>query len=176
MPSTLESDPTDSRDLDLIARAVGLVVLQWGQAEQSLELLVASLWQSFSGKRFAKKIPVLLKPKIAFVRDCFAGTPALKPMEPKVTTLLRTFENLSELRHDLIHGAPASIATVDGNFVFLRLEVRDGFHHTREVRVPVSAYPELVSRLVALGKEAHQVADEVFQKSKFLDLTPSRPK
>jgi hypothetical protein len=170
------NDSSAANDLDLIARAVGLVVLQWSQAEQSLELLVASLWQSFSGHHFAKRIPVLLEPKIVFVRLCVAGTPALKSFERRVTSLLAEFERLSELRHDLVHGAPASIPTIDGHFVFLRLEVQDGFHHTREVRVPVEAYPELVGSLVALGREAHQVAHEVFEMSKKLNRTPSRPK
>lgn len=176
MPQSPANDSSDASDLDLIARAVGLVVLQWSQAEQSLELLVASLWQSFSGKYFAKSIPVLLKPKITFVRACVAGTPALKAIEPRVISLLAEFERLSGLRHDLVHGAPASIPTIDGHFVFVRLEVRDGFHHTREVRVPVEAYPELVRSLVALGREAHQVAHEAFEVSKKLSLTPSRPK
>ena len=54
----------DSEDLDTLARAIGLVVLQWGQAEQSLDLLVAVLWQSFDGQRFAKRIPVMLEPKL----------------------------------------------------------------------------------------------------------------
>ena len=69
-------ESSDAKDLDLIARAVGLVVLQGGQAEQSLELLVASLWQSFSGHKYAKRIPVLLTPKLSFAKARVAGTPA----------------------------------------------------------------------------------------------------
>jgi hypothetical protein len=175
VPISSRPGSTDAEDLDLIARGVGLVVLQWGQAEQSLELLVASLWQSFSGHRFAKRIPVLLVPKVSFVRACIAGTSALKPLESRVLSLLAEFERLSALRHDLIHGAPASIAAVDGHFVFVRLNVQDGFHHTREVRIPIEQYPKLVDSLVALGSEAHQVAHEVFEVSKKLDLTPLRP-
>jgi hypothetical protein len=164
---------TDADHLDLIARAVGLVVLQWGQAEQSLELLVASLWQSFNGQRFAKKIPVMLSPKLTFVRACAAGSPELKCLLPRLTSLTDQFRQLSMLRHDLVHGAPASIPTIDGHFVFTRLDVHDGFHHAREVRIPVEAYPDLVSDLVKLGKAAHEAASEVFEISKHLELTPS---
>lgn len=176
MPSSNEPQSTDADHLDLIARAVGLVVLQWGQAEQSLELLVASLWQSFGGQRFAKKIPVLLSPKLTFVRACATGTPELASLASRLVSLTHRFAQLSVLRHDLIHGAPASISTIDGHFVFIRLDVHDGFHHAREVRIPVEAYPNLVSDLVKLGMVAHEAASEVFEMSKHLEETPSHPK
>ena len=176
MPSPDPSDLSIAKDLDLIARAVGLVVLQWGQAEQSLELLVASLWQSFSGHKYAKRIPVLLTPKLSFVKACVAGTPALKELEPRVLSLALGFERLSALRHDLIHGAAASIPAVDGHFVFTKLDVHDGYHHAREVRIPIEAYPNLVRNLVALGREAHETASQVFSVSLALELTPTLPK
>jgi len=176
MPSSSEPQSTDADHLDLIARAVGLVVLQWGQAEQSLELLVASLWQSFGGRRFARKIPVMLSPKLIFVRACATGSPELGSLAPKLVSLTDRFEQLSVLRHDLVHGAPASIPTVDGHFVFTRLAVHDGFHHAREVRISVEAYPNLVRDLVNLGTAAHEAASDVFEISKHLELTPIRPK
>ena len=175
MPLSNQPQSTDGDHLDLIARAVGLIVLQWGQAEQSLELLVASLWQSFRGQRFAKKIPVMLSPKLAFVRACATGMPELTSLAPKLLSLTDRFEQLSTLRHDLVHGAPASIPTIDGHFVFTRLDVRDGFHHAREVKIPVEAYPRLVRDLVNLGKVAHEVASDVFEVSRHMELTPSRP-
>lgn len=175
MPNQDSAAGTDANDLDLIARAVGLVVLQWGQAEQSLELLVASLWQSLGGKRLAKKIPVMLTPKLNFVRSCAAEIPELNPLQPTLVALTHQFERLSALRHDLVHGAPASIPTVDGHFVFSRLHVHDGYHYASEVRVPVAAYPSLVRELVDLGRAAHDAAHSVFELSKDLNLTPTRP-
>jgi hypothetical protein len=37
----------NTEDLDNIAKAFGLVVIRWGNCEQSLDMLVALLWRSF---------------------------------------------------------------------------------------------------------------------------------
>ena len=160
-PSLSESNQ-DSQDLDTIAKAVGLVVLQWGQAEQSLELMVALLWQELGGKAHAKRIPKMLETKLAFVRKCAAHLPKLASHRQRIEELASTFESLSAMRHNLIHGAPASIASVEGALVFSRLEIRDGYPCHCEVRIDKEQYSELVRRLVNLGKEAHGLASSVF--------------
>ena len=161
MPPSADDQQT-AKDLDTIARAVGLVVLQWGQAEQSLDLLVALLWQSFDGKRYAKKIPMMLEPKIKFVRTCMESDAKLNAFQVKSGVLLSKFSELSSLRHDMIHGAVTSISTIDDSFVFAKLDIRDGFHYHREVRVSASEYPKIVDRLVELGRLAHELTSEVF--------------
>ncbi|MBK7060834.1 MAG: hypothetical protein IPH51_10135 [Rubrivivax sp.] len=118
----------------------------------------------------------MLTPKLVFVRACSRATPELKHLEPRLLSLAETFERLSSLRHDLVHGAAASIPAVDGYFVFIRLRVRDGFHHAQEVRIPIAAYQRLTRDLVKLGKEAHEVASAVFSVSKRLEVTPSQKK
>ena len=155
-----------ARDLDAIAKAVGLVVLHWASAEQSLDLLVAQLWHSVNGKRYAKRLPMMLEPKIAFVRACMASEPSLAAYQAAAEKLLNRFESLSAVRHDLVHGAPASIAQVDNAFVFAKLDIRDGYHHHREVRVDVNRYPALVDDLIVLGQEAYQLAANVFEQVK----------
>ena len=162
MPSPTPAQKLAS-DLDTIAKAIGLVVLQWGQAEQSLDLLVAMLWQSFDGKRHAKKIPFMLDPKIKFLRACIAAEPLLSKEVPTAAELLSRFEELSSLRHDLIHGAVASISPVDNAFVFAKLDVKDGFHYHREVRIEAEEYPRIVNRLVNLGREANALNQRVFK-------------
>jgi hypothetical protein len=47
--------PAEYKDMDALFRAIGFVVVQWGQAEQSLDLLVAALFQECGGKPLAKK-------------------------------------------------------------------------------------------------------------------------
>ncbi|MCY1166663.1 MAG: hypothetical protein V4455_16850 [Pseudomonadota bacterium] len=149
-------------DLDTIAKAFGFVVIQWGQAEQSLDLIVALLWHSFEGKQHARKIPFMLEPKVAFLRKCFASLEALHPLKGDADFLLKEFERLSALRHDLIHGAIASLAPVDGHFVLSKLDVREGYHHVREVRIAITAYPQLVTELVALGRRSHELGTKIF--------------
>lgn len=149
-------------DLNALAKAVGLVVLQWGQAEQSLDLLVAILWHSFNGKRYAKKIPLMLEPKIEFVRACTSSDPGLSQFRDAAEELLEQFKDLSSVRHELIHGAVASISPVDNAFVFAKLHIHDGYHHHREVRFEVAEYPRLVQKLIDLGRMAHELAAAVF--------------
>ena len=165
MPQS-DADRRAAKDLDTIAKAVGLVVLQWGQAEQSLDLVVALLWHSFKEKSHAKKIPMMLEPKVKFVRACMKGDPNLKAFEPQAEALLQRFEALSTLRNDMIHGAVASLSTVDDAFVFAKLDIRDGFHHHREVRIQASDYPKIIDELVALGRDAHTLSAQVFQVAK----------
>lgn len=155
-------DSRDADDLDAIAKAVGLVVLQWGQAEQSLDLLVATVWHSFNGKRHAKKIPLMLETKIKFVRACMSSEASLSQFRTAAEELLERFEALSSVRHDLIHGAVASLSPVDNAFVFAKLDIRDGYHHHREVRIEAAEYPQLVDKLIELGRMAHELAAAVF--------------
>lgn len=150
-------------DLDTIAKAIGLIVLQWGQAEQALDLLVAMLWQSFGGKGYAKRIPVMLEPKIKFLRACISQEQLLAKEVEVANELLNRFEELSSLRHDLIHGAVASISPIDNAFIFTKLDVKDGFHFHREVRIGAQQYPEIIGKLVALGRDANSLNHRVFE-------------
>lgn len=159
----------DKEDLDNIAKAFGLVVIQWGNSEQSLDMLIAMLWQSFPTREFSRRIPVMLAPKLEFVRKAFAGVAVLKPLQPQAEAVFVEFDRLSKVRHDLIHGAVASLAPIAGHFVLVKFDVHDDFHHVREVRLPVSAYPQLVEELVNLGKSAGQLAHTVFELLKKLD-------
>jgi len=158
-----------SADLDSIAKAFGLVVINWGNAEQSLDMLIALLWQSFPTRAYSRKIPMMLAPKLEFGRKAFAAVDALRPFQQEAESVFAEFDRLSNLRHDLIHGAVASLAPVDGHFVLNRFDIHDGFHHVREVRIPVAAYPHLVRDLVNLGGNAYKVAAKVFDLAKTLD-------
>lgn len=160
------SQAQDSTALDTIAKAFGLVVIQWGQAEQSLDLIVALLWQSLDSRHHARKIPIMLEPKLTFLRKCFESIEVLRDLNAEAASLLTEFERLSSLRHDLIHGAVASLAPVNGHFVLAKLDVRDGFHHVREVRVSVAAYPQLVNELVAIGRRSHELGATVAERIK----------
>src|SRR5262249_36447884 len=142
VPTSHSDEDAEHDDLDALAKAVGLLVLQWGQAEQSLDLIVAALWNWGDGKRHAKRIPIMLERKLVFVRSCLAiGAAApLFPFKPALDNLLGGFEALSVARHDLIHGAIQLAKLDNGALVFARLEVRDGAHHYREIRIDGAEY------------------------------------
>lgn len=153
---------TNSNDLEILAKAIGLIVLQWGQAEQGLDLLVAMLWQDFNGKRHAKKIPKMLEPKISFIRKCFSSELILKKESEITSQLLNRFEEMSNLRHDLIHSAVTSISHIENSFVFYKLDIKDGFHYHREVRLEAEEYPVIIDKLVALGRNVNEVNEKIY--------------
>jgi hypothetical protein len=158
--------PAEYKDMDALFRAVGFVVVQWGQAEQSLDLLVASLFQECGGKRLAKgnRMPVMLTPKLEFVRKCVSQLPKLTPFAEEGLALVGAFDRLSQMRHDLIHGAVASLSPVDDAFPFVKLDVKDNFHHAREVRLEASEVPILTKDLIRLGADATALARKVWDQ------------
>lgn len=156
-------------DVESIAKAVGLIVIQWGQAEQSLDFIVAILWQLFDGKSHAKKIPIMLEKKIRFVRACFQSDAALTKLRSKAEDLLSRFEELSSLRHDLIHSAVVSTSEIDGAFVFGKLDVHDGHHYHREVKIDMSEYPKLIDKLITLGMQGNKLTNDMLDLSEGKD-------
>lgn len=167
------SKDSNAADLDLISRAFGLVMIQWGQAEQSLDLCVAMLWQKFDGRKHASRIPMMLKDKIKFSRKCFSDITELKNLERAAVAVLDEFDRLSQLRHDMTHGAVSSLKPIDGDFVLLKLDIRDDYHHVREVRIAVSDYPKIAKELVGLGRSAHELGAAMGKKFKGTAGKPS---
>ena len=166
MTSAARKVPVEHEDMDALFRAIGFIVVQWGQAEQSLDLLVAALFQECGGKRLAKKnrMPFMLTPKLEFVRKCVTQLPKLAPFREDRLALVSAFESLSEKRHDLIHGAVSSLSPVDDAFPFLKLDVKDNEHHVREIRLEASEFPALANDLVRLGADAGALARRVWDQ------------
>jgi len=52
MPISPGGTKYDDGELDALYKAVGFVVVQWGQAEQSLDMIVAMLFQNLGGKHW----------------------------------------------------------------------------------------------------------------------------
>ncbi|QPD02849.1 MAG: hypothetical protein Nkreftii_000623 [Candidatus Nitrospira kreftii] len=99
----------DDNELDALFKAVGFVVVQWGQAEQSLDLTTAILYQDLEGRPLVKRLPKMLETKLEFVEKCLAKMPSLASVRADGEVLVADFRTLSAKRHDLIHGAIASV-------------------------------------------------------------------
>ncbi len=69
----LDSD----EDLQALFKAVGFVVIQFGQAEQSLDLMVASIYQDSDIHDRPKRIPKILEPKLEYLKDSVEKSAAL---------------------------------------------------------------------------------------------------
>lgn len=64
-------------DLETLFKVIGFVVVQWGSAEQSLDLMVANIFHCFNGDPSLKKRPRNLEPKVKFLQERFAEFPEL---------------------------------------------------------------------------------------------------
>ena len=155
--------PAKPDDSDALYSAVGFVVVQWGIAEQLLDGVVAMLYHSFGGRTLAKRLPKQLEVKLKFVRKCVTTNPDLAPFAVKIASVADTFERLSSLRHDLIHGAIASLTAEGGMvFKFQKLDFMDPhMHRLRVVRFDAADFPKLTEDLVDLGSLTGEVAKEL---------------
>jgi hypothetical protein len=154
----------DDEEMDTLFKTVGFVVVQWGMAEQSLDLIVAGLSHSYGGKRIARKkrIPVMLGSKLEFLSKCLAQLPRLSAFRQEGEALVSNFNRLSQRRHDLVHGAVASLSAIDGAFVFAKLDVKEDYHFAREVRLEASEFPALTKDLIDLGRDATTLASKIW--------------
>lgn len=143
---------------------VGFIIIQWGHCEQSLELLVTTLFREYGGNAMPKRkrMPKQLSDKLAFVKECAAGIPLLKPFRTDIESLARKFEALIQKRHDLVHGALTDDPGIDGVYSFIRLETHPDIHEVKEFQYDLKAFPSLAKALVGLGADAPKVARRVF--------------
>ena len=151
---------TPGSDLESLYIAVGFIVIQWGQAEQSLDLIVSTLSLAYHGKK-VKRLPVMLETKIGFVRKCIASTPEIAQSSGDLEALLQEFESLAPMRHDLVHGAITSITPSSQGFTFLKLDSDKEYNSTRVVLLSGPDFPSLRRRLLRLAGEANRMARAV---------------
>lgn len=159
-------------DLESLLKAVGFVAVQWGFAEQSLDLIVASIFNSFDGHPLLKRRPQNLAPKVKFLGKCFAEIPELVQFSDEANALLTRFSAVGKKRNDLMHGAIANIAAENGAFTFLKVDVRPNEHHSvRSVLLTENAWAEFRRELMRLGKDGQSLAQRVWDSLKLKPLT-----
>lgn len=120
-------------DLETLFKAVGFVIVQWGNAEQSIDLMVANIFYYFKGDPSLKKRPRNLKPKVNFLPERFAEFPELAQFRAESEVLFSRFLEVGKKRNDLVHGGIASLSTENGQFSLWKLDVSPTEHHIRSV-------------------------------------------
>ena len=149
-------------DLETLFKAIGFVVVQWGYAEQSLDLMVAVIFHRFKGNALLKRRPQNLEPKVDFLRKCFAQLPELARFKAESDALLTRFSVAGKKRNDLVHGAIANLSAEGGAFTFLKIDVKpkDG-HSIRSIVLDDSDWTEFRRELLRLGKDGQSLAQTV---------------
>ena len=154
-------------ELESLFKAVGFVAIQWGFSEQSLDLMVASIFHSFDGHPVLKRRPQNLEAKVDFLRKCFTGIPKLTQFAAESDALLRRFSAVAKKRNDLMHGAIADITVKAGAFTFLKVDVKPKEQHSiRLVFLADEEWAEFRRELMRLGKDGQSFAQKVWDSLK----------
>jgi hypothetical protein len=120
-------------DLESLYKAIGFVVVHWGGAEQSLDIIVAAIFHLEDGSPLFKKRPKMLADKLDFLSKCFLQLPWLDQFRSEGELLLSSFASTGKKRHDLVHGAIANLSLEDGAFIFAKFDINKDGHHLRTV-------------------------------------------
>lgn len=157
--------PTANRDLETLHCQVGFIVVQWGHCEQSLELLTNVLFQYHGGKQFApvRKMPKPLRVKLEFVKTCATRINSLEPLKDELLALVEEFRQLTQTRHDIVHGALADTSAVNGAFQFIRLQTHPDTHEVMPFTYGLGEFPKLRKRLIRLGAATPKLAKQAFE-------------
>ncbi len=159
---------SDTQTLDELYKAIGFTVIQWGQAEQSLDFLVLTLFHDCSAaKKLSKnkKIPVMLKPKLEYLENCLSQLSELASLKEEGLALVASFTRLSRKRHDLIHSTVTTLTPVDDTFTFRKLDsMSDGVPSAREFKFKLTEFPTLKKELIPLGANSADYAHKVFDQ------------
>jgi hypothetical protein len=115
-------------DFQSLCAAIGFIVLNWALAEQSLDLTVETIYTKYAGNTLAKTLPRPFQQKVEFLRKAFETRLALHSYAAEGNKLLDRMEALATQRNDLVHGVVTSVETVDGKFLFGKLDYQAQEH------------------------------------------------
>ena len=100
--------------------AIGFVVINWALVERQIDYAVSIAFKNCGGKKLRKKgdIPRSLSQKLDFLKLSFNRFEVLKAFKSDGEKLICRTNELSDRRHDLVHGTITSMEPVDGAFTF----------------------------------------------------------
>ncbi|SFI39654.1 hypothetical protein [Nitrosomonas sp. Nm34] len=154
-------------DIGILYNIVGFIVVQWGFAEQSLDLMVANIFHYFDGHVLLKNRPINLGSKLKFLKECFNKIPELTEFRKESEELFLRFENAGIKRNDIVHGAILDITKKDGAFMFLKIDVKPTkYHSQRLVLLTESEWPVFQKELLDLGRDGQSFTHMIWNRFK----------
>lgn len=162
--NTNTSDLMLESNFGSLCKSIGFLVIQWGQSEQSLELLVNVIFRDYGGSKWTKqkRLPRQLDKKLAFIKECASAIPALATFRIDLEALVVKFKLLSQMRHDLVHGALVNIKEENDVYSFIRLNTHPDVHEAKEFRYALTEFPVVADAFVCLGRDTQRLAERVF--------------
>ena len=147
-----------------LLKTIGFVVVQWGHCEQSLELIVNTLHGNFGGNSLPRRrrMPRPVSEKVAFLGECAEQLPSLVDFRSRLEALAIDFGEVTQLRHDLVHGALSDEPIKDGVFTFIRLDAHPYTHDVKTFEYDLKRFPMLEATLMKLGATAPKLGRDLF--------------
>jgi hypothetical protein len=90
---------------NLYFQALGLATTAWASLEFVLDLNIHVISAHYGGKSISTQVPLALNQKLKFLRRAFTGSKMLELFRAHGNTDIDKINALSEMRHELIHGA-----------------------------------------------------------------------
>ncbi len=150
-------------DIESLFNAIGFVVVQWGCAEQSLDLIVATIFHTFNGHSLLSHRPRMLTKKLDLLKKCFLKLSGLEPIRDEGIALISSFAAIAKKRNDLVHAAISSISAANGSFIFSKIDINEKGHSIRPIVLDESQFPHFIKDLLGLGADANKFAERLFE-------------
>ncbi len=150
----------DLEDFENLCKVVGYVAIHWAVLEQALDFCVAITFHNGGKQEVREDIPVSLESKVDFLKKCYRRLSPLAPVKDSAIDILIAVNNFAQKRHDLIHGAVASLEAKDGKYTLLRTVYAKQMHATREVTLDLRNFPTLSGELVDLQTRAIRLVSD----------------
>jgi hypothetical protein len=136
---------------------VGHMAVQWGMMEFALDALIAVLFHDFDGKSIAKELPRRFVDKTRFVTSMLAVPDgAVKLHSRELDSIVGKLGNMSQFRHDVIHGFLSRYEPHKALYVFVTMDrTNDKLHHLARERRMTGA------ELMEIGWDAQSVSERI---------------
>ena len=84
-------------------------------------------------------------------------------MKNDLLALVEDFAQLTQTRHDIVHGALTDTSPIGTVFQFNRLQTHPDTHEVMPFLYDLRAFPQMKKRLLALGAAAPKLAKRVLE-------------
>jgi len=146
----------------------GMIVTNWSFLENALDHWTAITFQDFRSSEIESKMPRMLGEKIKFLSKCFRRIDGLAPFREDAMKVISRCEELSDMRHYVVHGVLSGYDAEDNaTFVFRKIDVaKDKKEHVLgEMRLPANHLISAGTELINMAHFAQTISAHLIQAS-----------
>lgn len=145
--------------------ATGELIIHWGLVEESLNMIIALVYQLGGGKHIEPELQIMMSRRIRFLRACFNRIAALDPFKVKALSLLDRVGPIADLRETLCHSAITGVSD-DGetyHFTSSRPMKSRTIHYLKKADIAHEKLTAAAYATLALGDEAAGFMQRLYQ-------------